>query len=203
MKTCTIDWCDKKHEAKWYCSRHYYKFLRHWDANFKKMKKEYIKKTPKEKSTKNPLYSTYQWMKTRIYNPNAKAYKNYWWRGITICDRWLWKDWFTNFYNDMGDRPDWHTLDRINNDWNYCPENCKWSIWNEQTSNTSRNNKIPWVSYVPSRYRYVALITLNKKTIHLWYFLKENDAVNARINAEIKYLWNTINNLYKSIYLSL
>ena len=53
----------------------------------------------------------------------------------TICDRWCGEDGFTNFYADMGDRPEGLTLDRIDNKGNYEPSNCRWATWSEQNSN--------------------------------------------------------------------
>jgi len=76
-------------------------------------------------------------LKERCLNKKDKGYENYGGRGIKICDRWMK---FENFYADMGDRPsDKHSIDRINNDGNYEPSNCKWSTRTEQNSNTRRN----------------------------------------------------------------
>lgn len=76
-------------------------------------------------------------MKYRCQNPNHKNYKDYGGRGIRVCDAW--QD-FSNFYADMGNRPEGLTLDRINNDGNYEPENCKWSTQREQSMNTRFNS---------------------------------------------------------------
>lgn len=78
-------------------------------------------------------------MKSRCLNPNTWNYVYYGAKGITICDRWLQS--FDNFLEDMGDRPWGKTLDRIDNNGGYCPENCKWSTHEEQQSNTSRSVK--------------------------------------------------------------
>ena len=85
-----------------------------------------------------PEYQAWQHMKDRCFNPNHKQYLDWGGRGITVCDRWLN---FENFLADMGYRPTAkHSLDRIDNDGDYCPENCKWSTKKEQQNN-QRNNK--------------------------------------------------------------
>jgi hypothetical protein len=78
-------------------------------------------------------------MKNRCYNPDLKEYKYYGKRGIKVCDRWL--NSFANFIKDMGIRPKNKQIDRINNDGNYEPSNCRWSTPKQNVHNNSRTIK--------------------------------------------------------------
>ncbi len=78
------------------------------------------------------LYWVWADMIGRCQNPNHKAFKNYGGRGVSVCPRWKL---FVHFAADMGTRPPDGMLDRINNDANYEPGNCKWSTRKEQNSN--------------------------------------------------------------------
>jgi hypothetical protein len=84
---------------------------------------------------KHPLYQTHNAMKHRCSNPNHQRWESYGGRGIKVCDRWLGEDGFKNFLEDMGERPEGTTLDRINNDGNYEPTNCRWATISEQNKN--------------------------------------------------------------------
>lgn len=87
-----------------------------------------------------PIYRIWRSMLGRCENPNAHAYELYGGRGIKICDAW--HD-FQTFYDDIGKRPaDNYSLDRINNDGDYCPENCRWATWKQQSRNRSNNRII-------------------------------------------------------------
>jgi hypothetical protein len=86
-------------------------------------------------------YRSWECMCRRCRSPKDKSYKNYGGRGITVSARW---DSFENFFADMGERPQGTSLDRINNNGNYEPGNCRWATTQEQAK-----NKRP-MSYYPS-----------------------------------------------------
>lgn len=86
-----------------------------------------------------PTYYLWQAMLQRCVNPNHVAYGRYGGRGIAVCKRWYK---FENFLADMGQRPaNDLTLERINNNKNYCKSNCKWATMKEQANNRSKNRK--------------------------------------------------------------
>jgi hypothetical protein len=77
-------------------------------------------------------HNSWHWMISRCFDSWNASYPTYGGRGITVCPRWMA---FDNFVDDMGDRPDGTTLDRINNDGNYEPGNCRWATPKEQRAN--------------------------------------------------------------------
>jgi len=86
-------------------------------------------------------YKIWANMLQRCANSNNHSYKNYGGRGITVCDRWL--D-FENFYTDMGERPKRFSVERKDNNGNYCPENCCWETMKTQARNRRRNRIIKY-----------------------------------------------------------
>ena len=88
--------------------------------------------------TKLPEYAVWQIMRRRCYDKNLRCYHRYGGRGIKVCERW--RESFDSFFSDMGPRPsDKHQIDRINNEGNYEPDNCRW-VTNFHNSRNRRSN---------------------------------------------------------------
>jgi hypothetical protein len=110
------------------------------------------------------VHRIWRGMKTRCLNANTPRYKDYGGRGITMCARWMS---FENFYADMGDCPPGKSLDRIDNDGPYAPENCRWATPREQNTNRKNTIRIGGVPLVQmASDRGVSYHTLYDRYIH-------------------------------------
>lgn len=129
----------------------------------------------------SPTYNSWRAMHQRCYYNGGGEY--YAAKGIVVCDRW---HTFANFLADMGERPEGHSIDRIDPNGNYEPNNCRWATASLQSFNTSmkKNNTSgrSGVGFHKQSQRWVAQIA--KK--HIGMFSSYDDAVVARTNAEIE-----------------
>ncbi|MER9217916.1 hypothetical protein NKI48_03125 [Mesorhizobium sp. M0644] len=89
---------------------------------------------------RSPEYQCWLDLKQRCMNQDSQAFAYYGGRGIVVCDRW--RDSFAAFLSDMGSRPAGMTLDRIDNDGNYEPGNCRWATRADQVANRGRSRTV-------------------------------------------------------------
>ena len=136
---CKVDGCNEKYMVKGYCIKHYTRFRRYGDP----LHTQYERHGMREISE----YGIWVAIKQRCYNPKHKSYHRYGGRGIMVCDRWL--NSFLDFFEDMGLKPFIGAqIDRIDNDGNYEPGNCRWVTAKENMNNRNvtklnRNKKPP------------------------------------------------------------
>lgn len=113
------------------------------DINAKAGKKKKYILTPSGETLRAvelPEYMVWAGLKRRCKRTDMKRYGG---RGISVCKEWA--ESFEAFYNDMGKRPsDKHSIDRINNDGNYCKDNCRWATSEDQANNRSTNVFVEW-----------------------------------------------------------
>lgn len=115
-------------------------------------------------SRRTPEYNTWRSLKDRCCNPKDSGFRYYGGRGIKICMRWAS---YANFLSDMGKKPTpKHSIDRKNNDGNYCPENCRWATSKQQTRNYRRNRKLTFNERTQSLTEWCEELGLPPKSVH-------------------------------------
>lgn len=182
---CSIEDCSEENYSRGWCRLHYYRWYHKGNPE-----------TVQVQGTKHGMcytseYDAYRSMIKRCYNPKTESYKNYGGRGITVCDRW--RNSFEAFYADMGTKPSNRmSLDRINNNGNYEPSNCRWATPRQQTINrrerqtvqSNNSTGVTGVSFDKRNGKYRAYINNYRIYKHLGYFSTIDQARVAVQQAE-------------------
>lgn len=179
-KICRVRNCHTIVNARGLCGKHYQRLMKHGNL--------WPRHVHNENRRGDPIYSAYHAMLQRCYRPQCPGYKWYGARGIKVCARWRGIYGFTHFKEDMGERPPNRSLDRINNDGNYEPSNCRWATPLEQHDNqrlkhTNRSGT-EGVSWYKNYGLWVAYLSRYGVRHHLGYFESKDDAVAARLAFE-------------------
>lgn len=136
-------------------------------------------KTHGMKGTKT--YATWMCMRSRCGNENDQDFYNYGARGIKVCERW--QKSFENFLEDMGERPEGFTLDRINSNGDYEPNNCRWATLKEQARNKSTNRRVTYGGQTKTFTEWVELF--GEKYSTLWYKCKNANWDTTKVFNEL------------------
>ena len=135
--------------------------IKRYNASGKKSKGCY-----KDGRSLHPLYGTWFQMISRCENPNQNHYDRYGGRGIKVCEEWhdFWN--FVKWSDSVGGRPKGYTLDRINNDGNYEPSNCRWADWKTQTTNKSSNVFVEYNGVRKTMIEWCEELNIHPHTLH-------------------------------------
>lgn len=153
MNICLVNDCKRIHYAKGYCRAHWSRVYKHGKTDSSPIKLRVDGFRPCERTNcpnrfyarglcqqhyeelkrqERPIYKIWVNMRQRCNNPKNPKYKDYGGRGIKVCERW---DSFALFLKDMGERPVGHSIDRIDVNGNYEPDNCRWATAKLQRAN--------------------------------------------------------------------
>lgn len=172
-RKCSCPECNYDAFCKGFCKAHYEQIRQHG-----KIRGAVIPHiTARGGITKsNPdEYRAWNLMKRRCYNKNDDSYSLYGGRGIKVCERW--KESFANFLEDMGKKPKGFSLDRIDADKDYSPENCRWADWWTQQRNRRNNRVVPCIK---KHRRKFLLIMQNGNQFFNKLYNTEEEAILAR-----------------------
>jgi len=170
-KLCSVKECTNLHCAKGFCQKHYVRFKRYGDPqiiHYPNYKHGYLKE-----GRKHSLYKIWSGMKTRCYNKNREKYKNHGGRDIKVCNEWKesprkFIEWALNNGWELG-----LYIDRINNNGDYEPMNCRFVTPQESALNKRliySNNLSEYRGVSKKGNKWVAQIGINNKQRHLGYF---------------------------------
>jgi hypothetical protein len=138
---------------------------------------------PKLADTHPDTYGSYFCMVQRCHYTTSRDYPRYGGRGIKVCDRWRGRGGFARFLEDMGPRPEGHTIDRIDNDGEYTPENCRWATHLEQNNNRQHNVTVTLHGATMTVGTWAYLLDIHPTVIHAR--LKRGDAPERALRTDV------------------
>lgn len=186
---CKVDGCNAPMIARGLCSLHYSRVLRTGGTKPKIKTRTGITKRYKRE------HKSWSGAKSRCYNPNCATYQYYGGRGIKVCNEWLGPNGFATFLQDMGPKPGpEYSLDRIDPNGDYCPENCRWADkWTQSANRRAKSNTgMTGIHYLESTGCWLAYATVNGSMAQRKFKNKE-DAIRYREQLMLRVLSNDDN----------
>ena len=157
-KRCGVEGCERPVDARGFCKAHYNRWRRHGDPLVCRPRGG---KTHGLSATRE--HKIWRAMKGRCGNPNSTSYHKYGARGISVCERWAS---FHSFIEDMGKAPsEAHSIERIDNDGPYAPENCRWATPQEQANNCRTNRRISFLGRELTISQWAVEIGISQRTL--------------------------------------
>lgn len=179
-KVCKVEGCERTDiKGYGYCNKHYQRWKRNGSTELLIEYGGPMRDYPRE-------YHSWSSMRERCLCENHTYYPRYGGRGIKICPQWDPPHGFKQFLKDMGPRPPHTSLDRIDVDGDYTPDNCRWATPRQQMSNKTNNSLVPGVNWYALTNRWKARYRAGGRSLSK-YFLKYEDAVAQRKEWEKKY----------------
>lgn len=181
MITCKQPSCPSKLWAYGYCSKHGQRYKKYGNPSKLMVELHGMRKSLE--------YRSWAHMIGRCTVPTDKSYKNYGGRGITVC--YEWRTSFRAFYEDMGPRPTpKHQLDRIDNNGNYEPSNCRWATPTEQANNRRSNRLITFDGKTMNAKEWSKVLGLDYNTLRQRLF-RYNWPVEKAFGKENSHYYNS------------
>lgn len=150
--------------------------------------KKHVEERTTHGASRTPAYASWKNMLDRCYNTDARSYKNYGGRGIQVCERWMS---FENFLADMGQPPTkLLQIERVDNDGDYCPNNCKWATIAEQARNRSNNIQVTYNGKTQCLKDWAQELGISYKFI--WRRMKDGMSFIEAINTPKKHKQNLL-----------
>lgn len=140
-----------------------------------------IARASTHRMSKTRAYGIWNGILNRCNNKNVAAYPRYGGRGIKVCDRWMR---FEPFYLDMGEPPANYSIERKDNDGDYCPENCVWATRLEQNRNSRKNVYLTINGVTKCISEWASIIGVKSGTLHAR--IKRGWTVEAAVNPALK-----------------
>lgn len=152
---CKVKTCEAAPYCRDWCKKHYSRWWKYGSPTVQKKLKHGLAKTPE--------WHVWTRMLRRCDKEYDISYANYGGRGISVCPEWYE---FGNFIADMGTRPSKkHSIERLDNNGNYSPENCKWALKDEQANNTRINRYITIDGATKTLSQWSKATGVNRRTI--------------------------------------